>query len=155
MFWFTKFQWCKFQTIRMIDISSFWGAELSRRLPLPLKMETHPVSEILFSSYLEFRMMHEIHKPCDSEQNYVDLYCRRTYETSIRKPKWWDHSVDLDACMCIWVGNIKMVLHGNMLWCYELDPNVYRQTRDARWYLGPFRTLCVCRLLNKDFTSLQ
>jgi hypothetical protein len=40
----------------------------NRAFPCPhLKTETDPVSETLFSSYLEFRTMDKVHKPSGSE----------------------------------------------------------------------------------------
>jgi hypothetical protein len=50
----------------VIKVSSFLGTQQSRCLPSPhLRAETGPVSETMFSSYLEIRTMEKVQKPSD------------------------------------------------------------------------------------------
>jgi hypothetical protein len=64
--------------------------------PSPLlKKETYPVSETLFSSYLEFRTMPKVHKPSDSEwytsSEHLGYICYDIRVCKSKRIKWVEY----------------------------------------------------------------
>jgi hypothetical protein len=58
----------------VIEVSSCWGTQQSRRLFPDLRTETHPVSGNMFCSFLEYRTTDKVQNPRHSKKNYAYIF---------------------------------------------------------------------------------